>query len=486
MSSRDGGPRVFRAALWAQRQAAILPAPVRRAGRLVLHRFSGDRTQSGPSEDWSVPLLPRHGNANVEELLPVATDAPRPDATTFPVAPVAAGLPVVRCVVATGVLDVGGGEQVCALLARRLPEFGVGTTVVYADTRLTGEGDRAGWLAQQLTEAGVTLVRLSPETAAQWLREHRPDVVSAHYAPEWMLDAAVEAGVAWVETLHGLNSLLSAPSWGEERIRSRKFTAIVSVSEMLRRQYLNGNPDFAADRIAVIPNGAETDRYQPVDRDEARAALGLGEEFLFLSLARYCLQKNNFGLVDAFADVAARHPEAHLLLAGRADDQLYFAQIEQHARSLPCADRIHLRGHCRNAPALLSAADAFVLDSFFEGSPLSTMEALASGLPTIVSDVSGVRETLAGTEHGKLVGNPGGAPEGVDWEVIGRRRFGGQHNREELVAAMSAVVDDQARWRAERRKLREASAALFPLDRNVARHAAVLRAVAAGDPLPPD
>lgn len=389
-----------------------------------------------------------------------------------------------HCAIATGTLDVGGGEEVAAFLARRLPEVGLDTVVLHAATRLPGQAGAGGRLARSLVEAGVAVVELSPGTAGEWFARHRPDVVSGHYAPDWMLDAAVAAGVPWVETLHGMNAFLDPHVWSRERRRAAAVSAQIAISDLVRRQYLTGNPDYPEHRIVTIPNGIEEPRYAAVDRSRARVALGLRDEFLFLSLARYCLQKNTYGLVAAFAEVASLHPEAHLLCAGRAaDDLLYFEQTRQLARSLPTADRIHLRGHCANAPALLAAADAFVLDSFFEGWSLASMEALASGLPVVMSDVSGAREQLGRDgQRGYLVANPAGPPGSVDWRRIAELRFRPQPNRAELVAAMSALVRDGGTWRARRDRLRREARDLFPADVSLHRHAQVLFAVALGEP----
>ncbi len=177
----------------------------------------------------------------------------------------------------------------------------------------------------------------------------------------------------------------------------------------------------------------------------------------------------------------------HLLVAGRAaDDMLYFEQTQQLLRTLPGADRIHLRGHCANPTALLAAADGFVQDSFFEGWSLASMEALLAGLPVVLSDVGGAREQLGGDgqRRGYLVGNPGADAELVDWRVITDVRFRPQVNRAELIAAMTSVVRDRADWAARRAQLRREAHQLFPHDVCVGRHADVLRSVATGAAVP--
>lgn len=472
-----------RIGLWAQRRAHLVPAPVRRLGGRTLAALSGATDGvAAPSEDWSTPLVARDGVSDVVAL-PVAASTADEDVAT----PCDSGCgdsgARLRAVVAIDVLDVGGMDEFAAFLGRRLPDHGVDTVVAYAGTRMEGQQGEGGRLVRALEQAGVATVEIRPDTCVGWLRGYRPDVISAHGAPPWLLDAAGTLGVPWVETLHGMHHFLSPETWLPERQRARRISALIAVSELVRRQYLARVPDFPADRIVTVPNGVDEHRLVRVDRSAARRALGLREEFLFVSLARYGLQKNTFALVGAFAEVAAAHPEAHLLIAGRADDPRYYEQVRFHAARSPYADRIHLRGHCPNPSALLAAADAFVLDSFFEGWPLASMEALASGLPVVLSDVGGAREQLGGGGRGYLVGNPAGDPELIDWQVIGDLRFRTQDNHSQLVAAMCSLVEDRTPWAGDRNRIRDEARATFSASVCLCRHATVLRSVAAGEPV---
>jgi glycosyltransferase involved in cell wall biosynthesis len=464
-------------ALWAQRRAHAVPAPVRRIARRALSIVGGSAAPVGPSEDWSVPLVAGRGSADVESL--PRTPAPPPEVSVDS----SMSTPI-RCVVAIETLDVGGMDEMAAFLGRRLPEYGIETTVVYAYAREAGYAGEAGRLVRALESAGVPLRQLGPDTAADFLASYAPDVISAHGAPGWLLDAAVAAGVPWVETLHGMHHFLHRDSWLPERERSGRISAQIAVSDLVRRQYLARIPSFPAERLVTVPNGVDEQRITTVDPAAARSALGLADEFLFLSLARFGLQKNTYGLVTAFAEVAAEHPGAHLLIAGRADDALYYEQVRMLTAGLPCADRIHLRGHCANPTALLAAADAFVLDSFFEGWSLASMEALASGLPSVLSDVGGAREQLSTLEGGYLVANPAGDAELLDWDVISDLRFRPQGNHAALVRAMSTVVREAPAWAARRSSLAEAARAEFPSGLCLRRHAEILRAVALKEPVP--
>ena len=225
-----------------------------------------------------------------------------------------------------------------------------------------------------------------------------------------------------VETLHGVPTPIGT-NWRKEPARSCYITSLIAVSDLVRRQYLHGNPRFADTEIVTIPNAFNIMQRPAIDRAKARAWLGLDDEFLFISLARHVVQKNSYGLVTAFADVANEIPRAHLLIAGRPDDRLYTEQVRLLRDSLPVRNRIHLRENLLNPSALLAAADGFVLNSFFEGWPLASMEALCAGLPVVISEVGGAREQVgANNERGYVVPNPLGDPLAVTWESAGRER----------------------------------------------------------------
>jgi glycosyltransferase involved in cell wall biosynthesis len=470
--------------LWAQRHKMPIPKAARGPLRAIV-AWAGDRGSLEAVNEWSQPLVRGRGGditglpPEPDEMCPVGS-VRRVDESTIESTSVASR-DRIRCVVATGVLDVGGMAEFVGFLGRRLPSLGVDTTVIYSDTVPPGYRGAGGRLANDLRSHGVPTFEVSEGEAREWLAFHHPDVMSAHGAPPWLVSDAVEAGIPVVETLH--RSLLERDSWAQERIRSRQIACFVAVSELTRAQYLLANPEYPAERVVTIPNGVEHDQMDRCDRAQARAWLGLQDEFLFVSLARYCVQKNPFGLVSAFSDVANSHPEAHLLVAGRADDPVLFEQVRRLRDGLPCADQIHLRGHCPDVPAVLAAADGFVLDSFFEGWPLASMEALISGLPVVMSEVAGAREQLGDDgARGFIVPNPLGDPAAAAWRSMGNAFLQPQSNRAALAAAMSAIIQDRKRWAARRDELGAESIERFSSDTCLRRHAQVLLNVATGAP----
>ncbi len=470
---------VLEMCLRVQRRNWPVPSAIRSTARAFLARTIKQTTPEG-TDEWSLPLIPV-GEKDGPIRRPSMDLAIRPAPSCRTAGHTSRSTsPSLHCVVATPFLDVGGLDRVAALLARRLPSHGIGTTVLHtatADPRHRGTGD-------ELHLDGVPVVELSAREARGWFKVNRPDVVSVHGAPDWLITEAAEAGVPIIETLHGGHSFFNRETWLSEQLRSEQITGFVAVSELVRRQYMRANPRYPSDRIVTIPNGVDDQHIAVRDRTQAREWLGLRGEFLFVSLARYDMQKNAFGLVKAFSDVARTYPSAHLMIAGRVDDVNYFEQVRRLRNGLPCAGQIHLRGHCPDASIILAAADAFVLNSFFEGWSLASMEALFAGLPVVMSEVGGALEQVgADGSRGLVVGNPLGDPETVDWHSISRTRFQPQVNRKALVGALSTVYADRDRWRKVRDNLRAESIIRFSADVCLQRHAEVLTRAAAREPL---
>lgn len=461
-----------------QRIHAYLPPVVRRrlsaaASGLIAHP-AGDLV-----DDWSRPLVAATGQVAAPGAAELPDELPHPHAIDLDLARIDLQPDAPRCLLASSSLDVGGMDEVVAFLALRLRFYGLRTAVLHTGADLAP--DVKGRLARMLSAAGVEVAVEREAGARRWIREWAPDVISAHEAPDWVLDEARTTSVPYVEVLHGMHSLFDR-DWTAEAARGHNIAAIVAVSDLVRRQYLRGVPTFPSDRIVTIPNGVDDQRRTRHDRSAARAALGLHDEFLFVCLARQCLQKNQFGVVSAFDEVAARYRNAHLLIAGRVEEPIYCTQVRQVWERLAARDRVHVRDHAPDPALVLSAADGFVLDSFFEGWPLASMEALHAGVPVIASDVGGTREQL-GTDpsRGYLIRNPFGDPLQVNWTTIRSVCYARQTNREELVEAMCALVRERKERADGREQLAAESAERFHPAHCLRAHADLLRSCISGD-----
>jgi glycosyltransferase involved in cell wall biosynthesis len=211
------------------------------------------------------------------------------------------------------------------------------------------------------------------------------------------------AGIPHVITMHGSSYYAGRI---RRRLALRAATALsgrtVAVSHRLANQ-LRRDLWMRRSRIAMIPNGVP---YAPPATKTLRDELRLrADDRLLVSVGNLYAVKGQRHLIDAVADLARRHPNLHLAIAGRGDME---HALSARARDRGVSDRVHLVGLRSDVPAILAAADVFVLPSLSEGLPLALLEAMFAGRPIVASDVGEVGAALARGEAGVLV-EPGDA-----------------------------------------------------------------------------
>lgn len=139
-----------------------------------------------------------------------------------------------------------------------------------------------------------------------------------------------------------------------------------------------------AGKYTVLKNAVDTSvlRYDPALRQETRRRLGLGDRPTVGHVGRFALQKNHRFLIEVFAALLRRLPDAQLVLVGEGElvDEV-LGQVDK----LGLEDRVHYLGVRQDVPALMNAFDLLLLPSFFEGLPVVGVEAQACGLPVVTS-----------------------------------------------------------------------------------------------------
>jgi glycosyltransferase involved in cell wall biosynthesis len=299
---------------------------------------------------------------------------------------------VTRCVLAADSLDIGGIGSVIEMLALGLGARGVHPVVVC-------EGD--GVRAASLRDAGLTVIAVSDgESARRAIDAVGPQVIQTHSAPRYLEVAALDSGAAVMPVMHNTEIHYTRSRWSDFAALMAGSVMGIAVSETVRRFHFQHIGESTP--IVVVPNGApEASIPSPTERQRAREALSrvldvkVGDDIVFLCLARYDSQKNIAGLVASFsAAIEGSAVPLRLVCAGDPSDWAEFRRADALRRAAGSSDRIHLLGNS-DARALLTASDAFILDSFFEGWPVAATEAAAHGHPLLLSDVGGAKELIA-------------------------------------------------------------------------------------------
>ncbi|MDZ4672873.1 MAG: glycosyltransferase family 4 protein [Gemmatimonadota bacterium] len=303
----------------------------------------------------------------------------------------------------------GGAENVVVFLSRALQEAGA-QVVAYVPRR--GQG----WLEQRLVGSGIEVEHFAIDRPfsprfGRWLtdsfRDRRIDVAHSH---EFTF-AVYGAWAAWrraiphVITMHG--GRYYAARWQRQLalgLAARMTAGMVAVSPALQAHLMH-DLRLAPGRVRVVPNGIPD---SSLPDPGIRKALGLpADARVVLAVGNLYPVKGHATLIGAMARLVTAHPTTHLLIAGRGE---LHEELVALANQLGVAPHVHLLGLRADIPALLAAADLFVMPSLSEGLPIAILEAMFSGTAIIASQVGAIGEALGDGSCGRLV-PPGAVAE---------------------------------------------------------------------------
>lgn len=162
-----------------------------------------------------------------------------------------------------------------------------------------------------------------------------------------------------------------------------------------------------ASRISQIANAIDLRAFRPAapaEREALRGQLALPRDATLMTyVGRLSRAKGIDLLVRRWPQVSERHPELHLLILGGGHDSHdnCEAELRELLRSgLPGRERIHLLGETDRVSLYLQASDLYILPSEYEGFSVAIIEALASGLPALLTPVGSVPELIRDGENG--------------------------------------------------------------------------------------
>jgi len=218
----------------------------------------------------------------------------------------------------------------------------------------------------------------------------------------------VSGGFIWEKTDGRVNSLLKAMFVAPIALRNvilKRAAAFLSIASVIREEYEACRVPAA--KIVAIPNGIDVTRFklaQPEARPALRGGLGLPEGRLFAYTGKLNRGKGLEFLVRVWKDWAVSHPDCKLLLIGSGAMQFLSCETElrEYVARNSMEKSVIFAGSVSNVQDYLQASDFFVFPSESEALPLALLEALATGLPTIASDIGGCRDIITQGVSGLL------------------------------------------------------------------------------------
>lgn len=187
------------------------------------------------------------------------------------------------------------------------------------------------------------------------------------------------------------------------RLHSPLVQRFIALSREIEH-YLVERVGIAARKVTRIYNGVDSERFHPGTGDALPRGFAAQHDIVFGTVGRMHGVKDQLNLCDAFIEACRRHPElcGRLRLVMVGDGPLR-ATCLQHLQQAGLQDQAWLPGSRDDIPELMRCFDVFVLPSQAEGISNTILEAMASGLPVIATDVGGNRELVDATHSGDLV-----------------------------------------------------------------------------------
>lgn len=303
-------------------------------------------------------------------------------------------------------LTFGGAETLLRDLASGLERRGYRITVGYSTP---------GPFVQELADKGLTLKRI-PRLAlvdpiflvrmVRLMRSDPPQIVHTHLFKSdfhGRLAARIANVPVVVSTLH--NNDVWARNWllGHLYGATARFAdRLIAVSPEVREFHLakTGVPE---DKLMVIENSVDVSHFEGHEAEARaiRAEFEVAEDApLFGIVGRLKPQKDLPTFLHAAAEILREQPDARFLVVGDGPLQ---DELEAQADELGLRPALVFTGMRKDVPAILSALDALVLSSLWEGLPVILLEAMAAGLPVVSTAVDGVQGVALPDETALLV-----------------------------------------------------------------------------------
>jgi glycosyltransferase involved in cell wall biosynthesis len=261
-----------------------------------------------------------------------------------------------------------------------------------------------GALLEKLERSGVQVIRLgrkpgNPLTILWFAMKLRaaietikPDILHVHNNLGSLMTSLATRFLAIpiVYTLHArrlyppssLNRLLKAIAWGTT-------ARFIANSNAVKDDFSAGAS--RSDRIVVVPNGVKLDDYTP-----RQGTLPLARKILCVASLKHEIKGQDI-LIRAVSLLKKEGYMLQCIFAGEGESREYLQTL---TKECGVADRVRFLGLRSDVPALLTAADLFVLPSRSEGFGIVIIEAMASGVPVVVADVDGPREIVEDSRTG--------------------------------------------------------------------------------------
>ena len=239
---------------------------------------------------------------------------------------------------------------------------------------------------------------LSGKALRKIIQDERPDIIHSQGVRSDSLAVKVSSATPCLATVRNFPQLDLPMTYGKIKGKLlelaqlkalRKMSIVCGVSNAVTQNLIQ---HYCLGNVSCVLNGVDTDRYYPVTdeiKKQYRERLGLlCVEYQFISTGYLNSRKNPLILIEAFKKSFGNRKEVSLVFVGTGE-------LENECKRLAKGLNIQFTGSVSNVPEYLAASDCFLSASKAEGMPNSALEAMASGLPVVLSDIPPHKEIFS-------------------------------------------------------------------------------------------
>ncbi len=186
-----------------------------------------------------------------------------------------------------------------------------------------------------------------------------------------------------------------------DRFLTPRFDRIIALAENHKESIAN-TKNLPLEKISDINNGIDSSRFHnPIGREEARRQFGLPVEGPAVGILASLIEcKGHRIFLDCARQILHAVPDCVFVIAG---DGPLRETLNDQARDLGIADRVHFLGMISNVPDWFASLDVSVMTSFSEAFPLAILESMAASLPVVATNVGSIGEIVDDGDTGFLV-----------------------------------------------------------------------------------
>jgi glycosyltransferase involved in cell wall biosynthesis len=310
----------------------------------------------------------------------------------------------------------GGAERMMLDLARNLGQ-GYDSTICLV---------KPGWLKSQVLALKMTCRVLASDglgdvgIIADLIRLAHTKQINLMHAHEFYMNAigsvvSFLTGIPLIATVHGKSYYPEKKRrCAAYRMVAAQAAGMVAVSQDLQSFFCR-TTRVPTERVQVVYNGINTKSFTNIPRNlKLLESIGVPTDASIVgTVGNLYPVKGHIHLIRAACMIRQHRPNTHVLILGRGGQR---DALLAEAKTFGIEDHVHLLGYREDTPDWLGMMHVFTLPSLSEGLPLSLLEAMAAGIPTVVSAVGGMPEAVCDGQSGFLV--PPGDPEALAKQIL--------------------------------------------------------------------